>query len=65
MTISPAYGKDYKSGKEAIEAFQAGKDFRIESGPYTGRYCSKRDLPKGTEVTIRFKRLQECVLVTV
>ena len=46
MTVSGAYGRDYKSGKAMKADWDAGKDFVIRdlfSGP--GTYVSKRDNP--------------------
>ena len=64
MTLTPAYGRDYKSGKEAKAAFDAGVDFRIATvGPDDGRYVTKSELPKGTSVQLRFKRLTGVTVV--
>jgi hypothetical protein len=57
MTLIPAYGRDYKSGKEAKEAFDANKDFQVADLFSGGAYVNKEQLPKGTTVTIRFKQL--------
>lgn len=61
VTVVPAYGADYATSKEALEAWRAGKDFKIQdiSHPYDGAYCSCRDL---NAVLIRYKRLEETVL---
>ncbi len=40
MYIKPAYGRVYKTQAEAVADFDAGKDFKIEAGPY----MSKRDV---------------------
>lgn len=66
ITISPAYGRDYKSKKAAIEDLKAGKDFIVESvhSPYCGRYCSIRDL-KGYQVEIRYNKLRNVCITTV
>lgn len=29
MTLQPTYGRDYKSKKEVLEAFNSGKDFLV------------------------------------
>lgn len=39
IVLLPAYGRRYTSWKAAKADWDAGKDFRIEDGPY----CSKRD----------------------
>jgi hypothetical protein len=41
LILVPAYGRRYATGEEAIADFEAGKDFRIDGGPY----CSIRDFP--------------------
>lgn len=55
----PAYGRDYKSGKAAKQAFMEGADFQNSSmfGPDAGRYFSLEELGVGQSVTLRFKRL--------
>jgi hypothetical protein len=43
MTLTPAYGKDYKTKKEALEAFENNVDFVLNT--YHGQsYCNKEDL---------------------
>jgi hypothetical protein len=45
LTIVPAYGRDYKTAKDAAHDWFAGKDFRIADigSRYNGAYCSVRD----------------------
>lgn len=68
MTLTPAYGRDYKS-KAAVQAdFDAGKDFQIASiGPDSGRYVNKAQLVEAGvgEVMIRYKRLTMVTAVKV
>jgi hypothetical protein len=65
MTLTPSYGRDYKSAKAVKADFEAGKDFTIASiGPDMGRQCSIRDL-KGKTVTLRYAKLTKCVVVEV
>ena len=64
MTLTPSYGRDYKSAKAVKADWEAGKDFTIASiGPDMGRQCSKSDLPAGTSVTLRYAKLRKCVVV--
>ena len=66
MTLTPSYGRDYKSARAIKADFEAGKDFTIASfGPYMGRQCSIRDIDKGQTVTLRYAKLTKCVVVTV
>lgn len=65
MTLTPSYGRDYKSAKAVRSDFEAGKDFTIASlGPHMGRQCSIRDLA-GQSVTLRYNKLQSCTVVNV
>lgn len=70
LTVSPAYGRDYKSGKAAKEDWNADKDFIIRTfGPGDGSYINKADalknLPKGSTITIRFARDAKLTVVKV
>ena len=62
MTLTPAYGKDYKSKKSVQEAFDNNVDFIIAdmSHPYSGKPVNKSQL-KGNEVEvgIRFDKLRK------
>lgn len=61
QVVSPAYGRDYKSGKEARADWNAGKDFRCEP---QGCYINKREADEaGITVEIRYKRLMELIIV--
>ena len=57
VTVTPAYGRDYKSAKAAKADWHDGKDFIIRdiSHPYDGKPASIRDLSSG--VIIRYSRL--------
>lgn len=66
MTLTPAYGRDYKTAKAAKADFNDNKDFVVAdlfSGG--GRYANKQDLPKGTRVTLRFDGMRKVAVVTV
>lgn len=54
MTVSGAYGRDYKSGKEMKADWEANKDFVIRSLEGSG-YVNKEQVP-GMEVWGRFKK---------
>jgi len=45
LSVVPAFGRDYKTAKEALMAWKSGKDFRISasSSEFCGSYCSIRD----------------------
>ena len=40
ITLVGAYGRQYLTKEQAINAWNQGKDFKILNGPY----CSKRDI---------------------
>ena len=54
ITVSGAYGREYKKGSEALADFLAGKDFIIRSVTYHGAYCSVRDFAETDIIEIRF-----------
>ncbi len=68
-TLTPAYGRDYKS-KAAVEAdFKAGKDFVLNdmSSPHHGRYVNVQDARGAgwATVNLRYKRLTRVAVVKV
>lgn len=65
MTLTPAYGRDYKS-KKAVEAdFRAGKDFVGNAYDGSSGYMSISDFTKGESVTIRYKRNRSVCIIKV
>jgi len=69
MTLTPAYGRDYKSGKAAKADFYDNKDFIVAdiSDPDDGRYTNREDVVNmGIKtVNLRFKCLTKIAVVTV
>ncbi len=63
MTLIPAYGRDYKTAKDAKAAFEANKDFMVTSGIDDGRYINREQIEPGTTVNIRFKQLRNIAQV--
>lgn len=62
MTLTPAYGRDYKSKKEVIAAWEAGKDFIVADmfGGNCGRCVNKDDAASVREtIYIRYKNLTQ------
>jgi len=57
--LEPAYGRDYKSAKAALEDFNSNKDFS-----WLGHYINKSQLMEEgyTEVNIRYNRLRKVVV---
>jgi hypothetical protein len=59
-TISPAYGRDYKSAAAAKKDWINGKDFRMEP---EGCYTSIRDWKSTDCLELRYARLTKLVFV--
>ena len=64
MTLTPAYGRDYKSKKDVLKDWEEGKDFIIAdiSSPWDGKPANKNDL-KGKTVYIRYRKLTQIMKV--
>lgn len=60
VTITPAYGRDYKSQKEVLAAWNENRDFIIEDfmHPDCGRYVNKEEAKSspGTTWNIRYSK---------
>lgn len=67
VVVSPAYGRDYKSGKDAKADWESGKDFVVQSMFGGGTYINKEDAKAQgvTSVQIRFKRMANLTVVKV
>ncbi len=66
LTVTPAYGRDYKSGKAAKQAWREGKDFIIANimHKYDGKPMNKQDADQSqTTVMIRYKGLTQLTIV--
>lgn len=59
-TITPAYGRDYKSAKAAGADFLAGKDFILQPEM---KLISVSDFTTGVFVNIRYKRMKMVTVV--
>ena len=64
LSAVPAYGRDYKSKKEVLADWNAGKDFLIQDMQHSG-YVNKNDAPKGATINIRYKRMTQVCPVKV
>jgi hypothetical protein len=64
MTVTPAYGRDYKSAKEVKADWKAGKDFVIADifGGNAGRYINVQDA-KNETIMVRYAKLSKIVQV--
>ena len=63
MTLTPAYGRDYKSKAAALADFEAGKDFIIAdiASRWSGKPANKQDLQAAgeTRVMLRYDQLRK------
>lgn len=59
-TLTPAYGRDYKSLKDAQTDFDANKDFTLNS-PFGGGYINKEQIVSegNTTIPVRYNKLQK------
>ena len=69
LTLVPAYGRDYKSKKDVITAWESGKDFLIcdISNPDDGRYVNidQSDMLGKITLNIRYKKLTQVCQVKI
>ena len=63
--VLPAYGRDYKTGKEAKADFLAGKDFILSSMVQGYPLCSIRDFSKGLTIILRYKKQTQTAAIKV
>jgi hypothetical protein len=64
ISCIPAYGRDYKSGKEVEADWKAGKDFLIQDMFHSG-YININDAKTGMTLNIRYKRLTQVKVIKV
>jgi hypothetical protein len=69
LTLSPAYGRDYRSIKAVKDDFNANKDFIIETflDPYCGKPCNKSDLKRSghKSVMIRYQKMTKVTQIKI
>lgn len=69
LTLVPAYGRDYKSKREVMEAWDAGKDFIVQDmmSPYDGKPINKADAKAAGigNVNIRYKKMRSVAVIKV
>lgn len=65
MTLTPAYGRDYKSVQAVREAYNKGDDFVIADMFHeaSGRYVNKAQLLTERNVFVRYQKLTKITLV--
>lgn len=69
ITVSPAYGRDYRSRDAAEQAWKDGKDFLNQSPFVRGRYVNRQDVleftPHVQYVHIRYNRMRDVTIIKV
>ena len=66
LTVTPAYGRDYKTAKAAKESWKEGKDWIVQNimSQYDGKPINKEDADKeGIKVQLRFCQLRKTTTV--
>lgn len=68
VPLVPAYGRDYQSADEVMEAWNNNLDFRIQcvAHPYDGKYINKADAEMfgpASRYYVRYNALQDVVWV--
>ncbi len=60
ITLTPAYGRDYKSAKEAVADYDDGKDFIINAVGLPAKPINKSQCESaGFKVTLRYGNLRK------
>lgn len=60
--LTPAYGRDYKSKKEVLAAWDEGKDFMTNPYNAPNQLINKEQVAEGDQIQFRFKRMTECFI---
>jgi hypothetical protein len=65
MTLTPAYGRDYKSKKAVLTDWNAGKDFIIQDilSPWCGKPANKEDLTGTKNIVIRYDKNRKVMAI--
>jgi len=65
MTLTPAYGRDYKSAKAAKADWDNGKDFIIATfgDPWDGKPVNKEQVGDDSPINIRYNQLRKVTVV--
>lgn len=65
VTLTPAYGRDYKSAKAALVDYNADKDFIIETFGFPRKPINKSQCEaENMQVTLRYNNLRNTRLIT-
>ena len=66
MTLTPAYGRDYRSKTACLNDLTSGKDFIINDiqSRWDGKPISIRDMRPGETVKVRYAQLTKVFVYT-
>lgn len=64
IELTPAYGRDYRSAKEAVSAFKAGQDW-IGDYQFNFALVNLPQIPLGSTVILRYRRNTQAVTYKV
>lgn len=62
LTLTPAYGRDYKSQAAVLKDFLDEKDFIVQP---EGRYINKQQIPRGAIIKFRYSNMEQEFIVEV
>jgi len=65
MTLTPAYGRDYKTQAEVLADFNANRDFILRHLLERDRPINKEQIPVGTRIQFRYSKLTKVLGHTV
>jgi len=67
VTLTPAYGRDYKSSQAVKADFESNKDFVFNNimSPYDGKFCSKSQFSEGTILHLRYNQNRDVIVLEV
>ena len=67
LTVSNAYGRDFKSKREILEHYNANKDFQNLNPSVSGAYVNKENAKKHKVgyLNVRYKNLMNIAVIDV
>lgn len=65
MTLTPAYGGDYKNRAAIVDDLNKGRDFIMHTYNGSSGYCSKRELPSGEDIQVRNANRRKVWVITI
>jgi len=62
LTVTPSYGRDYKTAAEVMVDWNANKDFTCSNGR---TQINKQDAQPGMTIRFRFAKLRKVHIITI